>query len=280
MINIALRFDDPSSKSNHDLERKLVDCLAKCGACATFAVIPYVEKQPLRGHAVSHLVAAQDFDIIEIAQHGLTHESLIADRNLPSEFQGAHPKEQLRRVIAGKGILEAVFGRPIYGFIPPFNTFDQNTIDALEDTGFRYISAGIEHGLPITRALAQVPRTCQARELRAAVAEAQRRTNTASTIIAVIHHYDFEEHGPSKSKLTWSEFERLILWLKQQRNVRVVTLRDLANLYDARTWHSAVRRGRFVQRLHWRLRNFLPKHCLMTKPLVEYIRFPERHHND
>lgn len=277
MINIAIRFDDPSATSDHALECELVRILAEQESFATFAVIPCANRNPLQSQQVTHLIEAQRSGTIEIAQHGYNHESRIAGSDTPSEFAGADPAEQARSIDEGKTILEQVFGVNIGGFVPPFNTFDQATVHTLEQQGFHYLSASGEHALPDITHLSLVPRTCQAYELRGAIHEAARfRASTAPPIVAVMHHYDFREHGQADAQMTLHEFAALLEWIRLQPGVRLITLGTLAGLYDACTWRTTVQRGRRAQQLHWRLRPFLPQHCLMTHPLWRYLRFPEK----
>lgn len=190
MIDVAIRFDDPSAIIDHALERELVRILAEQNACATFPVIPYGDRLPLWAEQMAHQIEAQRCGTVEIAQHGYSHESCIEGNGNPSEFTGTDPVGQSREIADGKTILSQIFGVTIGVFVPPFNTFDQATDLALEQQGFN--------------------------------------------------------------------------------------LGTLAKLHDARTWHAAVQRSRWTQKLHWRLLPFLPKRCLMTRSLWRYLRFPER----
>ncbi|MDP2852246.1 MAG: DUF2334 domain-containing protein [Gallionella sp.] len=273
MIDVAIRFDDPSATSDHALERELV---AEQESSATFAVIPCADRLPLRAEQMAHLIEAQRCGTVEIAQHGYSHESCIGGSDTPSEFAGVDPAEQARRIADGKTILGRVFGVTIGGFVPPFNSFDQATVRALEQQGFHYLSAGRGHDLPDITHLSLVPRICQAFELRGAIQEAHRRVAAAPSIVAVMHHYDFREHGRADARMTLHEFAALLEWIRLRPGVRLVTLGVLASLHDAHTWRAAVQRGRQAQQLHWRLRPFLPQHCLMTRPLWRHLRFPER----
>lgn len=276
MIDIAIRFDDPSATSDHALECEIVRILAEQKACATFAVIPYANRQPLQSEQVPHLIRAQSSGTVEIAQHGYSHEPGVGISDTPSEFAGVALASQARNIADGKTALEQIFSGTIAGFVPPFNTFDQATVRALEQQGFRYLSAGGEHGLPNIADLSLVPRTCQVYELRNAVHEARRRASAPLTIVAVMHHYDFREHGRADARMTLHEFADLLEWIRLQPGVRLCTLGTLAGLHNARTWRAAVQRNRWTQQLHWRLRPFLPQHCLMTRSLWRYLRFPER----
>ena len=169
-------------------------------------------------------------------------------------------------------MLEHVFGMPIHGFVPPFNTFDQHTASALSGQGFRYLSAGSEHGLIETCGLAQLPRTCQITELERALTEARRRPNGQLAIVAVMHHYDFQEFGHADAPLTLQRLTSLFQWLRQQADVRLLALNQLAARHDSATWRQAVKRNRWVERQHWRIRSLFPRYSLMPRALFNYVR--------
>jgi predicted deacetylase len=272
MIDVAIRFDDPSAISDHALEHALLHIMETHQVCATFAVIPYVEQRPLLADNVPHLVKALQHGMLEIAQHGFNHVSYAPDSPVPSEFSGVDPVEQMKKITAGRATLEQVFGIPIHGFVPPFNTFDQHTASILSDQGFRYLSAGSEHGLFETTCLAQLPRTCQITVLEHALSEARRRPNGRLAIVAVMHHYDFKEFGQADAPLTLQTLANLLQWLRQQPDVRLNTLTELAARHDAETWHNAVRRNRWVERQHWRIRSLFPRYSLMPRTLFNYVR--------
>lgn len=272
MIDVALRFDDPSAASDHALERGILHAMAAHDVCATFAVIPNAGQHTLSAGSVPHLIEAQQCGRVEIAQHGFSHESWHPNADLPSEFSGLDPAAQMEKIAAGRAALEQVFGNTIRGFVPPFNTFDQATASVLSERGFLYLSAGGEHGLIESSRLTQLPRTCQITELRRALAEARRRPQGELAIVAVMHHYDFRESGHADAPLTLQQLSELFRWLRQQPDVRLNTLSQLAVRHDTETWRKAVWRNRWVQRRHWRIRSVFPRYSLMPHALYKYAR--------
>jgi predicted deacetylase len=272
MIDVALRFDDPSAVSDHALERAILHAMAAYDVCATFAVIPNAGRRPLTADGVPHLIEAQQDGRLEIAQHGFSHEPCRPEVALPSEFSGLDFATQSEKVAAGRTVLERIFGRAIQGFVPPFNTFDPVTASVLANQGFRYLSAGGEHGLVESARLVQLPRTCQVTELRCAIAEARRRPQGDLAIVAVMHHYDFRENGNADAPMTLQQLAELFQWLRQQADVRLNTLDRLAARHDAETWRKAVWRSRWVQRRHWRIRSVFPRYGLMPHALFRYVR--------
>lgn len=271
MIDVAIRFDDPSATSDHALERALLERMATHGVRATFAVVPCVGQRPLQACDVPHLVTAQQSGIVEIAQHGFSHFDANLS-SLPSELAGVDLASQTSKVILGRSVLKRVFGVPIQGFVPPFNTFDRHTAAVLSMQGFRYLSAGSEHGVIESQHLVPLPRTCQITELKAALAEARRRPAGQLAIVAVMHHYDFKEFGQADAPLTLQTLANLFQWLRQQSDVRLNTLNELAVRHDPETWRQAVRRNRWVGRQHWRIRALFPQYSLMPRALFNYVR--------
>lgn len=272
MTDVAIRFDDPSAVSDHALERAILQVLAAHDVCATFAVIPCAGQRRLTAACVPHLVEAQQLGRVEIAQHGFDHVPCRPGDMPPSEFCGLDEPAQAEKISTGQAVLEAAFGCAISGFVPPFNTFDATTAAVLERQGFRYLSAGGEHGWVESGPLAQLPRTCQLTELRPALADARRRPAGGLAVIAVMHHYDFKESGHADAPLTLEDFSDLLHWLRGQPGVRVNTLGQLAARHDAEVWRRAVRRSRWVQRQHWRVRALFPHYGLMPHALFKYVR--------
>lgn len=272
MIDVAIRFDDPSAVSDHALERGILHAMATHDVCATFAVIPCAGQQALSTDTMRHLIEARQSGRLEIAQHGFNHASCQSKDDLPSEFSGLDRTAQADKIMAGRTLLEQIFGVAIPGFVPPFNTFDHVTASILSDQGFHYLSAGSEHGLVESARLAQLPRTCQITELRRALSEARRRPNGNLAVVAVMHHHDLLESRLAGAGLSLQALSDLFQWLRQQPDVRLNTLSQLATRHDARTWHKAVRRNRWVQRQHWRVRSVFPRYSLMPHALFRYIR--------
>lgn len=81
-----------------------------------------------------------------VAQHGHTHRYVTAERGLlgigrKSEFAGLPFAMQKEKLAAGKGLLvrEGVW-QPV--FMAPSHSFDENTVEALDDLGFESLTDG------------------------------------------------------------------------------------------------------------------------------------------
>ena len=80
-------------------------------------------------------------NLFEIALHGYTHQSL-SSFHVRSEFKGLDYESQYKRIYLGKKILKEALNIEPVTFIPPFNTYDNNTVLALKNLGFKVISGG------------------------------------------------------------------------------------------------------------------------------------------
>jgi peptidoglycan/xylan/chitin deacetylase (PgdA/CDA1 family) len=239
MISVCFRFDDPSPTSDHRLEQNIIDLLQRHGACCTFAVIPF--RAPKNANRLlswseqkaGHLVEAADAGFIEIAQHGTTHVRLSeTDAGVPSEFHLMPFDEQVQRIREGRSELERVFGAKISGFVPPWNTYDENTTKAAGELGFKYLSPSLE--IFHSGQVAIIPKTCNMLGARAAVEEAIRFESLSPAVVVVLHPYQFEEFhkqpdpGERPPFTSLEQFGDLLSWLGRKHNVEVVTLNQLA----------------------------------------------------
>jgi peptidoglycan/xylan/chitin deacetylase (PgdA/CDA1 family) len=268
MIRVAIRFDDPSRNSNRQVEHGLIAALRQQKLPATFAVIPYSPQDnqfvPLTVDAVPHLISAADDEVIEIALHGYRHQRHeSADKSIKSEFVGRTIDEQMEMIHAGLSQLEQVFGRRLSGFVPPFLSFDQNTVLCLEKMGFSYLSAG--WNVHRSDCVAILPRTCNVFDIVKNV-HALRMSKLDGVIIGVLHHYDFKEDGGSEATRTLADFSTLLAWIKEQSDIEVASLASLANDTSINKWRNAHNFHQLAQKLPWRLRQRLPDGCLITSP--------------
>lgn len=268
-IRVAIRFDDPSETSRRDIEDPVTSSLARHGLSATFAVIPFRRighrLQALSPARAAQMMEAQRANVVEIAQHGYTHEDWTTSTlGIPSEFLGRSATEQLSDIQVGLNHLRTLFDGAIRGFVPPWNKHDAATSAAVHSAGFRYISAEWQtrrekHGLLC------IPRTCQLSELKEQIQAARRLERLDPVIVAVMHHYDFHESGAENAKLSLAQFDELMAWLASQTDVKVQSLGELAQ-DGASGLERAMRIHRLTQRLPWRVRVRLPQDCLITAP--------------
>jgi peptidoglycan/xylan/chitin deacetylase (PgdA/CDA1 family) len=98
---------------------------------------------------------------IVVYQHGLEHKSYArhelgeTDRD---EFPGSRSRADVTAALTeGRALIEAAVGRPVTGYIPPWNATAVQTLDVLAELGFTCISTRRRHiahlqlaALPVT----------------------------------------------------------------------------------------------------------------------------------
>ncbi len=246
-ITVAIRYDDYSSYSQTDVDRKVIALLEKHQCPCTFAVvpesIPWIAEDRNIGRAVGEpgvrltdekVTMLKQFlgtGLVEVALHGLSHEDLSPDDPaILSEFEAVDAAEQLRRIREGKQVLTELLDCRMTTFIPPFNTYDVNTVSALEQTGFTFFSADTRGVPPAQSSLKFIPQTCHFNETRAAVESARAAGRPGALIVTIFHPQDLREAEQMPNPYGLGQFldlgdvDSLLGWLKQQPDVQVLTL--------------------------------------------------------
>jgi len=236
VVSICFRFDDASAKSDHQLEHKVFDVFARFNVPLCVAVVPFAgagEPVPLSPQNAAHLFDAARAGVIEIALHGHSHRHRGNDvRGRRTEFSGLHPAEQTRLIQEGTQHLASAFNRRIRGFVPPWNTYDASTTQALVEAGFEFLSAGFEvfrHGrLPV------VPITCTLGTARIAIEKACCFEWLEPVVVVVFHSDDFMEFrypprpDESSPAMNLRELEALLGWIKTNPHLQVEALSHIA----------------------------------------------------
>ncbi|MDK2372626.1 MAG: DUF2334 domain-containing protein [Candidatus Korarchaeota archaeon] len=140
---VIFRMDDPQPDWKENMLKRAINLFASERVPVTLGVIP----KPLNKSSISqhpsfiifiHRLAMKKGSF-EIAQHGYTH-MVLTKYGGSSEFGGLPLRTQMDLMRDGRDILETVGFRPIT-FIPPFDTYDSNTIRAAKELGFKVFSA-------------------------------------------------------------------------------------------------------------------------------------------
>lgn len=238
-IRVFFRYDDYCATSNATVDNGLIRLFGSHGLCCTFAVIPrvtegnYRDPQPRpsmeldssRKQALADAVRAGSVDV---ALHGFEHRS--NGLGMPhSEFRGIGYAGQSAKISQGKAMLEEMIARPVLSFVPPWNTYDENTLKALHDNGIGCLSAN-RYG-PLVGTIEGVrflPITVELPDLESAV-EAARLCDDDDPVIGVLMHpYDFRESGDQRAQVDLAGLDSKLAWLKQQADVSVASVSALA----------------------------------------------------
>jgi predicted deacetylase len=235
-IVLVLRYDDYSSRSKTDLEKDIINIINKYSISFSFGVIPFVtagdchnaERQDLvvlNKEKIDILKELIESENVEIAMHGYSHQATrYLSYNSYTEFSGLEYIDQLTRLKKGKNLLGELFGLSINTFIPPWNSYDINTLIALEEAGFKCISADNKSVIEHPTKLKCLPITCNINDVCYAIKLAKLSMDVNPVIVAILHEYDFKESNSSLSKITLSDFDELIKWVSLQKYIQTATI--------------------------------------------------------
>lgn len=224
-IKVFFRYDDYSARSDSELEKRLVELFRELGLKITVGVIPAVcaddteDPRPqqtltLTPAKVQLLREGLKNGTIELALHGYTHQTLGGPPF--TEFRGLDATSQRNRISAGKHLLESQIGAEVSIFIPPWNSYDENTVRMVEDLGFRTLSAAFG-AAPSWSYLKFAPVTCGLDAISEAVAQAKRTANGSRLVGVLLHDFEFAGYGTC-----WHEYGR------GRRNKSVTTFERFA----------------------------------------------------
>lgn len=232
-ILIYLRYDDYCAISDARVDEGLVAILQRHGLSCTFGVVPAMtsgephapgerEEFLLTGHKLAFLQDSVRAGVVEAAVHGWNHRTHHgALPPAPSEFAGLSLGEQHARIERACVFLEHALGERPATFIPPWNSYDVNTVQALEQAGMRRISANREGPVVESSPLIFTPMTVELSDLRSAVDIARRSSLAECAIGVMMHPYDFTESGDHRSRFSLSELESQLRGLKNLPDTEV-----------------------------------------------------------
>lgn len=240
MVTVFFRYDDYSSMSPAHVDTGLIDVFARHNMTCTFAVVPsitslYPQVQG-QGHEVllteakiSELKEAVRKGAVDVALHGWNHlTNAFSPPPVPSEFRGLSVDQQTAILQRGKRHLGDALGVATTVFVPPWNTYDDSTLEALTRAGFKGVSAN--RYSPISsrgEGLGYAPMTIEIGALRHAVELAGASQDKDPVVGVMLHPYDFHESGDERSVMSLAEFEKELAWLAGQQGVRVLSISSL-----------------------------------------------------
>ena len=236
-LTVFFRFDDFSETSPSAVEAGLVDALEHNRMCATFAVIPAVTEGsyhvpgergtlPLGPEKIRFLRRAVDNGTVDVALHGCNHRSVSAS-SPHSEFVGLTVQEQIAKIQSGLQLFRHPVNVDASVFVPPWNNYDDGTLEALSQQGLACISAN-RYGLCREGSLRFAPITTDIKGLRQAIVSARDSRDTDLIIGVLLHPYDFEESGDPRAEMSCRAFDGELRWLAQQPDVTVVSVSTLS----------------------------------------------------
>lgn len=216
MTQILLRYDDFSTSSNSVIERRLFETVANRGAKLTVSIVPFVAgiEWPPRGPIPLLPLSSEKVALfkefapcLDPVLHGYAHQAVSRYTGL-SEFNYASPTTQkIARLRDGKAYLEELLRMKIRTFVPPWNAYSADTLEALAATGFEAVSGDASFG-PLCSNMAFIPSTCLLPEIPTSLAAAA--GDSGSLVCALLHEYDFPESGSVQACITMEQLGEII----------------------------------------------------------------------
>lgn len=229
---VVFRLDDVSAASDGPVDRLIFDAFFELGIPLTVGAIPFLcagdvhdpkpqGELPLTQEKLDFLAGCRARGGFEIAQHGCSHQ-VLPGADFRTEFSGRPGSGQLASIARGKAWLEQCF--PVSSFIPPWNSYDEATLHALEELRFRSLSADLFGPLHPAGGLQYLPSTTSLAQLPAAMAAAAGARAARSVIVVLMHAYDFRESGSARATLDTGDLRALLGALPRAGRFRYATL--------------------------------------------------------
>lgn len=271
-IKMIFRYDDYILYPSH-FNDSLLNIFKKYKIPLCLGVIPFDAKSNL----INKLDPSQIRDLmsriknneVEIGLHGFNHANNVRNsflkRRYSSEFASVSYNDQYYKIKRGKNVLDSLLKINIETFIPPFDTYDDNTLDVLTGLGFKTISASIygsTAGIASNSKIQYMPGTL--RDFSELPAILNKHKDEDITIIVYFHNYTFDnfssnykdEKSPAPL-ITLNEFDTLISRVSRQ-NISFYTFSELAKTgqFDQRLYEANYYKDNLVKTLLYKYKKY------------------------
>jgi hypothetical protein len=164
---------------------------------------------------------------VEAVLHGFEHRRTTPQGARPGEYGGQPPDWQLESLRLGRDAVAGAVGRSVSVFVPPWNSWDEATLSALETLQFEVLSPDQHHAAAQSPRIRIVPQ-CTA-DPAEALAVMQRETEpNGSILVLVTHPFDFD--APDGAGETYFQgVEQVLEFAKKSPHWVSVGFGDLAS---------------------------------------------------
>jgi len=237
-VLVGLRYDDfvgPPAQGPDErlpMEEALFAACRRVGLVPTVSVVPaakrYLDENlgswntPAGRRRVLLLRNLATRGAIDLAQRGYRHE-FRPDQREASEMAGLPEARQREMISFGKQVLRSLLGRPVTTFVPPANSYDAATLDALAATGFRVISGMLGEGVAHREDLMYIPVTVEFAHLEDAVRNAVAYSGP-TLVIAMLHPYEIRDYAEDTGEHDVAEIEAMLLRIKALPGVEFTSI--------------------------------------------------------
>lgn len=257
-----------------EAEKTIDDLFSKYGVPYVVSIIPKTNSDYAKNGAnlktasldedqekVEFIKRAVQAARVEVAQHGFAHINHAKVNHRPAEFRERDFELQLQDIKSGREILCKLCGIPnITTFVPPWNSWDRHTAEAVKAAGFRILSADFYYYYNSVEGLVVIPRTAYVWELESMLNQGYLPDDS---LIVVLYHPTQIVELPNPDRedpfLGIERFERLLRRLVALPNTRVVTFQQLVRECDGlTTTRYRTANALWCQRSFWD--KLLPQH--------------------
>jgi len=201
---LVLRYDDVTGHSDLAIEKELYEQTARLGTTVLVGVVPMLPPDRFEAKLatasesgldarVNLLKSYAKAKVVEIALHGYRHLDAGQAKNRKSEFSGVALAEQRKWIEEAERWMKATLDVEPWAFIPPWNTYDGSTLQALSESGIDLVSsARSRHVTAAPPGLSFLPGTAYAQQIDQAIAEFEQAGDCQALVVIVMHPFDFE----------------------------------------------------------------------------------------
>lgn len=211
---VILRLDDVQGSLWRDLTINITDTILSKNLSVVLAVIP--DRLSVDDSSIMrrYLIEKSKDPRIEIAQHGYKHSV--------NEFQNLNESETYDAISSGSILLNDTIGITPVTFIPPYNEYNDNTIQILSKLNFRFISSGrseYEYKDNITYfgfdAETKKSSETELIPILTVLNDCNKALNKKNVCVIMIHPQDYADNGGTMNSTKYSEFVKMLNNLKQ-----------------------------------------------------------------
>ena len=248
-LDIVFRYDDFRLKED-SLQDEMIEMFAKEHIPLHIAIIPYNQDTiPILQNCQSfeHVKELQRHGILKIALHGFCHKG----ETFQGEFLSLNEQEQRFRLEKGSRLLDSIFGEHVHIFIPPWNRYNQITLDILSDLGYNIISSELtDNQLVSDERFQYYQEGCDhPAKLRGII---KKNANRKGLVVCMFHSYDL------LGTYTIGDLQKLLQDIKENSQLHVVTMDEL--YHQDQSFNT--------ERIEANLHHPLLTKILLTRPII------------
>lgn len=220
-VDVVFRYDD-YRMVHSEFQKELVQTFVKHGIPLSLGVIPFDRRGELLIEDDADVATIKELaakGLIEVCIHGYNHTYIASS----GEFYGLSIDQQRFRLTTSKNTLDSVFDIHTVTFIPPWNSYDDNTLCVLDSLGIKVLSSCMTIGQQFTNPnLLYLSESVDS--FGKFVHTLRKNQNRRGIIVFMFHNYDFSD------TFTIDDLDVLLEEVNSMDNVRCFRFCDLLKL--------------------------------------------------